>query len=551
MRRLAFLVMMIAGSAHADVTDRRLDDFVVAQFALAANDLSLASTRFAAALAGDPGSTALRRRAFELALASGDEAAAARLLPAIARDEPRYAQASLLEATRAIRAGRWNAADAAIKRLEGGQLGSVAMPILLAWVSIGRGQGDAALALLKPQLTSEAVGNLRAEHRARAFAATGRIVDAAAAFGAVVAAGADGTALRLAAAAAAVRAGDGKAADALLSVGDFDGTLEEAKRRLAAGQPIAAPDSARTGTAALFARLAGDVGRQGDASAGLVFARLATIAAPEEAAHRLLVAELLARAGQPKAAVAAISDIRADSLWAGEARALEAGLAFADDRPAAALALLERAARAPGAGVGDVVRLGDALRNREQNAAAADAYARAIALAGDAGPRAWTLHFRRGGALEPDGRWPEAEIELRAALALAPDEALVLNYLGYALLDRGLKLDEAERLVRRAVELQPDNAAIVDSLGWLYFRTGRYAEAIAQLERAVASAPGDPEMNDHLGDAYWQVGRQIEARFRWRAAAAAEPAPAVAKRLAAKLDYGLDRASLAATTPGS
>ena len=75
----------------------------------------------------------------------------------------------------------------------------------------------------------------------------------------------------------------------------------------------------------------------------------------------------------------------------------------------------------------------------------------------------------------------------------------------------------------RAVELEPDDGYIVDSLGWVYYRLGRFEEAVEQLERAVELKPADPVINDHLGDAYWRVGRKREAIVQWKRALSFEP----------------------------
>ena len=127
----------------------------------------------------------------------------------------------------------------------------------------------------------------------------------------------------------------------------------------------------------------------------------------------------------------------------------------------------------------------------------------------------------------------------------------MLNYLGYSLIDRGIGVEEGTRLIGQALASAPNSPAILDSLGWACYRTGRYGEAILYLQRAAAGDPGDPSVSEHLGDAYWQVGRRIEARFRWNAAATMEPEPEQKARLAAKIDYGLDRAALAGGTSGA
>src|SRR3546814_1756066 len=43
------------------------------------------------------------------------------------------------------------------------------------------------------------------------------------------------------------------------------------------------------------------------------------------------------------------------------------------------------------------------------------------------------------------------------ALALSPDESLVLNYLGYSWVDQGANLKQAMDYIRKAVKLKPDD----------------------------------------------------------------------------------------------
>ena len=114
---------------------------------------------------------------------------------------------------------------------------------------------------------------------------------------------------------------------------------------------------------------------------------------------------------------------------------------------------------------------------------------------------------------------------MKKALELFPDQPLVLNYLGYSWVDKGVHLEEGMDMIRRAVEQRPDDGYIVDSLGWAYFRTGNYDEAVKNLERAVLLKPDDPTINDHLGDAYWRVGRTLEAHFQWSQAKDFNPDP--------------------------
>jgi len=95
-------------------------------------------------------------------------------------------------------------------------------------------------------------------------------------------------------------------------------------------------------------------------------------------------------------------------------------------------------------------------------------------------------------------------------------------------------------MIERAVAARPDSGYIVDSLAWVYYRLGRFDEAVEPMERAAELLPTDPIINDHLGDVYWMVGRKREARFQWQRALSLDPAEEDAERIRLKLDIGLD-----------
>jgi len=126
-----------------------------------------------------------------------------------------------------------------------------------------------------------------------------------------------------------------------------------------------------------------------------------------------------------------------------------------------------------------------------------------------------------------------------AALDLEPDQPLVMNYLAYSWVEQKQNLERAQEMLRRAVELRPSDGYIVDSLGWVYYRLGKYEQAVGELERAVELRPQDPTINDHLGDAYWRVGREREARFQWLRALGLEPGEEETPVIEQKLEEGL------------
>jgi len=103
-----------------------------------------------------------------------------------------------------------------------------------------------------------------------------------------------------------------------------------------------------------------------------------------------------------------------------------------------------------------------------------------------------------------------------------PEDASLLNALGYSLADRNQKLPRAEMLIRKALVASPDNPAFLDSLGWVLFRRGDAPGAIPLLERAYRIFP-DSEIASHWGEVLWVNGKQSEARTLWARALARAP----------------------------
>ena len=91
----------------------------------------------------------------------------------------------------------------------------------------------------------------------------------------------------------------------------------------------------------------------------------------------------------------------------------------------------------------------------------------------------------------------------------------MLNYYGYMLGDRGIRLDEAEDLVERALKEEPYNGAYLDSLGWIYYRQNKLGDAEVTLRKAVQRESHDATIHSHLGDVYAKVGRNDLAAAEW------------------------------------
>ncbi|MBB1489323.1 tetratricopeptide repeat protein [Oceanospirillum sediminis] len=103
------------------------------------------------------------------------------------------------------------------------------------------------------------------------------------------------------------------------------------------------------------------------------------------------------------------------------------------------------------------------------------------------------------------------EQDLRLILEQEPNNAMVLNTLGYSLTEYTERYQEAMALIRKAYDLKPGDPAITDSLGWVYFKLGQNSEAILLLSQAYEQMQ-DPEIATHLIEVFWAGQHKEEAR---------------------------------------
>ena len=538
--------------------------YVQGRLAAASSDLDVAAQRFRHALQSGPDDR-LQRRAMDVAVLSGDMrsavALANRIETSAGAEGSEAVGNSLIVLTRiagAAAARNWRDYEAARADFsEPGQtVGSTPLigTLLEAYGLSAAGRHDMALALATPEAAQGIARSYLAEHRAHLLVLARRWPEAADAYARIVAAeGANVSRLRMSGVAAALEAGRTDAdyrnrAIMMLGSGpDRDPVLRHARDRFSADQRMSGKalgglvTRPADGLALLFLRVATDLARERAHGPALGFARIATLLAPAMPETWLVTADVLTRSDQPDLAIEALANVPDTAPWGELAVSRKASALLSGERFAEARALLLAAASRPAATPEDWARLADAQRRAGDPAAAAESYGRAIAMMpADASPDLAQLWFLRGAALESSGNWEAAEADLRRAVELAPDNAIFLNYLGYSLLDRRLKIAEAHMLIRRAFAASPENGAIIDSMGWAEFVLGNYAEAVRLLEKARAAEPADATVADHLGDALWKAGRRFEARHAWASAAALQPEPKLAGRIARKLEFGLD-----------
>ena len=345
-------------------------------------------------------------------------------------------------------------------------------------------------------------------------------------------------------------------ADSYLALGDRPRALsmvdglgaerDRARARLLAGKFGGARiDNSRRALSEVFIVLAAELNRLRNEGMPIALTQIARYMAPENSATAIMAGLMLDDHDRVDEAIAVFRSVRADDALAVQARDAEVRALRGADRDKEALQTAQRVLAGGASNPADFARVGDVLAAMNRHDEAAAAYSRALQLSDQAKPEErWPLLLLRASALEEGNRWPEAKTDLTQALALAPDEPLILNFLGYAQLERGENLDSAEAMIRKASALAPDDASITDSLGWALYKRGRLPEAIEVLGRAAKADPTQAEIREHLGDALYKAGNRFEARYAWSAALVTAD-DEIAKRVKAKLDAGLTAATAA------
>ncbi len=117
-----------------------------------------------------------------------------------------------------------------------------------------------------------------------------------------------------------------------------------------------------------------------------------------------------------------------------------------------------------------------------------------------------------------EGKEKEALKLVEPLIQKFPKDPTLLNFVGYTYADLNLDLDKAEAYIRKALAKKPNDGYIIDSLAWVYYRRGKYQEALKQIERALKLVPDDPIINEHYGDILRALGREKEALSAYRKA---------------------------------
>ena len=526
--------------------------YLSGRFAKSQHDIDSAATFYGSALAHDPDNEVLVEQAFLMELSSGAYDRASVLAEKLVELQPQHRLARLFQALEAYKKGDFEAADRNFKIASSGPIGELTAALLRSWLMMAQKKVSAALDLLdKPRQAEWAQFYLR-YHRALIADLAGRKSDARISYQQIFKQ--DTRTLRTAMAYArhAAHAGDAKLAQSILREYDRRSSTDphplssELAEEIGAGKPVALLiDDPTEGMSEVLYGLGEALTTDGGVSIGIVYLQMALYLSPRQPLALAALAQAYETTRNYQDAISTYDRIPRgtplqDAIYIR--KALNLNLL---DKTDEAKVLLEQVSSRSPDDLAPLDALGNIMRARKRYDVAIVYYAKALKTIGQPDKRHWTFFYARGTCYERTNQWSKAEVDLKKAMQLSPDQPLVLNYLGYSWIDQGRNLREGLRLIKKAVSLKPDDGYIVDSLGWAYYRLGRYKDAVGQLERAVELRPDDPVLNDHLGDALWRVGREREARFQWDQALSLSPEADEIAKIRKKLADGLTAATKA------
>lgn len=524
-----------------------LGNYLAGRAARAVSDTSSAADFYRQALRREPASDLLAENTFLMEITEARWPGARTLAERITANGEGNRIARLYLAIASFRDKDYPKAEERLRGVGAGPIGDLTAMLARAWLKVAQGNVDEAIQGLQPVNQAEFVQHYSRFHRALIADMAGRRQEAREAYERLFKADSRTVRIALAYARHAAAAGDIKLARQVLkenierSGGEGHPTIRALRDSLDQPNLKVEPivTNANDGMAEVFYNLGEALSTEGGGSIGLIYLQLALYLKPEFPFALAALANVYEGMKRYEDAIEVYDRIPAGTPLAVSIDVRKAFNLNQLERTDEAKALLDRLIAANPRDLRPLDAQGSILRARKRWDEAVVYYSRAIDLIEKPEKQHWTYWYARGTSYERMKQWAKAEPDLLKAMKLNPDQALILNYLGYSWIDQGKNLQRGLKLIEKAVALKPDDGYIVDSLGWAHYKLGNYTEAVKYLERAVELRPEDPVLNDHLGDAYWRVGRTREAKFQWDQALTLNPEPEDAEKIRAKVQSGL------------
>ncbi|EGP08745.1 hypothetical protein CSIRO_1763 [Bradyrhizobiaceae bacterium SG-6C] len=539
-----------AGEQPAFPTSRDLigltvsGSYLAARHASVERDATAAAAFYRAALRSDPKNSELLDRAFIASLADGDIDEAVKLADRILTIDKNNRVARLVAGVRSLKHKQYALAQQNVNQSVRGPITDLVAVLVSGWASYGAGHPQAAVSSIDKLAGPEWYPIFKDLHTGMILELANKQKEAGARFERAYKL--DDSALRVSDAYARWLSRNKDAAAAIAVYEAFDKKLArhplvvDGLREVKAGKKL--PPLAETpqqGAAEALYGIGASLTRRGGEDLALVYLQLALYLNPNHSLALLSLADLYESVKKPAMAIKVYERVPANSPLKRNAQIQLATDLDAVDRTDEGIKILQGVVADDPKDLEAIMALGNIERARKKFADCADTYSKGIEAQANADKPNWVFYYFRGICFERSKQWAKAEVDLKKALQMQPEQPHVLNYLGYSWIDQGINLDEAMKMIRRAVDQRPDDGYIVDSLGWAYYRIADYENAVKNLERAIDLKPEDPTINDHLGDAYWRVGRTLEAKFQWAHARDLKPEADELPKIEAKLRDGL------------
>ena len=532
-----------------------LGSYLAGRVARGRNDTTNAVEFYRRTLVRSPDNIRVVQSAFLMEATEGNRQKAAHLARQLVKNNKGHRLAQLWLGIDSFSNGRLDEADKHFKAAYSGPVGELTSSLAQAWVALAQGKKNDAYALLKSSKQADWSDFYLRYHRALIADAMGDQKTARSNYQRIFSVDSRTPRTTAAYIRHAVRYGQyrlaGQTARTHIRKSSSNGheTIRYLFNKIKAGERLQLiVDTPEAGLAEVFYGLGEALTSEGGVSLGTIYLQMALVLKPDFPFALAALANVYESTKRYDRAIETYDRIPKGTPLQASIDIRKAVNLNSLDRVDDAKAVLDKLAAERPTDIRPLEAVGNILRSRKRYREAIDYYTRVLALLPKEEKRHWTYWYARGTSYERIKDWPKAEKDLLKALELDPDQALILNYLGYSWVDQKVNLERGLKLIEKAVSLKPDDGYIVDSLGWAHFRLGNFDKAVKHLERAVELRPEDPVLNDHLGDALWQVGREREARYQWEQALTLKPEAKDEVKIREKLASGLPRSKKQAAT---
>lgn len=526
--------------------------FLAARTADVDHDYTTAIPLYRKALDFEPANVEIRERLMISLLLNGDFADGLKEAEALKGDAAVERVTKIVRGLEALRTGKYDSAKKILAYEGPNDLDRLTHLLLAGWADVGAGKGKRAISSISG-LKGPAWFKVFTDYHLGAMAiVTGDIQTARQYLNKAVTnndavATAPDTFMRAVMALARLEASAGNKQKALDAISVGDGMisnyapLKALRQSIEKGEkPVQQITTAAEGAAGVLFSIGGALNRQGAEDMVALYLQISHALDDKSADTLIMLGGIAEKLEQPQRAIAFYEQVPEDSPMRRISE-LQLGITLSDTgKLEEAKQHLKELISSDPADIRSYIAYGSVLSEAKDYKVMAENYDKAVEVIGPV-PRQgdWSVFFQRGIAYERLKDWPKAEPNFRKALELNPNQAQVLNYLGYSLVDMNLNLDEGLKMIQAAVDARPDDGYIVDSLGWAYYRLGRFDDAVTELEKAIQLRAGDATINDHLGDAYWRVGRKLEAVYQWNRTLVSEGEDVNREQVKEKIENGL------------